>query len=81
MTIDQARADYRLIAVALKSERGKRDRFLGEPRRSEAIKEIDAALAALERLGQIVSAASQAGLIETVYEQASLLDLPKQITY
>lgn len=81
MTIDQARADYKLIASALKSERGKRDRFLGEPRRSEAIKEMDDALAALARLGQIVAAAAEAGLVETVYEQAPLLDLPTQKTY
>lgn len=81
MTIDQARSDYKLLAAALKSERGKRDRFLSEPRRSEAIKEMDDALAALERLGQIVAAAAAAGLVETVYEQAPLLDLPKQQTY
>ncbi len=81
MTIDQARADYKLLAAALKSERGKRDRFLAEPRRSEAIKEMDDAMAALQRLGQIVAAAAEAGLIETVYEQAPLLDLPKQTTY
>lgn len=81
MTIDQARTDYKLLATALKSERGKRDRFLSEPRRSEAIKEMDDALAALERLGKIVAAAADAGLVETVYEQDPLLDLPKQQTY
>lgn len=81
MDINQARTDYTTIATTLKAERVKRDKFLGEPRRSQAIKEIDDALAALNRLGQIVNAANQAGLIETVYEQAPLLDLPKQNTY
>ncbi len=81
MTLDQARADYKLLAAALRSERSKRDRFLAEPRRSEAIKEMDDALAALQRMGQIVAAAAAAGLVETVYEQAPLLDLPKQTTY
>lgn len=81
MDINQARTDYRTIVATLKSERSMRQRVLAEPRRSQALKEIDDALAALERLGQIVNAANQAGLIETVYEQASLLDLPKQTAY
>lgn len=63
MDINQARTDYRTIIATLKSERGMRQRVLGEPRRSQALKEIDDALAALERLGQIVNAANQAGLI------------------
>lgn len=81
MDINQARADYTTISSTLRAERSKRDRYLGEPRRSQALKEIDDAMAALQRLGQIVNVANQAGLIETVYEQAPLLDLPKQTTY
>lgn len=81
MDINQARSDYTTIATTLKAERVKRDKFLAEPRRSQALKEIDDAMAALQRLGQIINAANQAGLIETVYAQAPLLDLPKQQTY
>lgn len=81
MNINQARTDYTTIATTLKTERSMRERVLSEPRRTQALKEIDDALLALRRLGQIVNAANQAGLIETVYEQAPLLDLPKQSTY
>jgi hypothetical protein len=80
MTITEARNHYRTILATLKSERAMRMRVLPEPRRSQAIAEIDAAISALEHIGQIVQAASLAGLLETVYEQAPLLDLPPQQT-
>lgn len=82
MTITEARNYYRGIVAILKAERAMRARVLSEPRRSEAIAEIDAALAALQALGQIVNAANEAGLLEQIYEQAPLLDLPPtQTTY
>jgi hypothetical protein len=81
MTITEARNHYRTILATLKSERAMRQRVLAEPRRSQAIAEIDAAISSLEHLGQIVQVANEAGLLETVYEQAPLLDLPSQTTY
>lgn len=81
MNIEEARNHYRTILVTLKAERAMRQRVLAEPRKSQAIAEIDAALVALEHLGQIVHVASEAGLLETVYEQAPLLDLPEQRKY
>lgn len=80
MTIAEARAYYRGIATILKAERAMRARVLSEPRKSEALAEIDAALAALQSLGQIIQAAAEAGLLESVPEQAALFDLPPDRT-
>jgi hypothetical protein len=81
MTITEARNHYRTILAMLKAERAMRQRVLAEPRRSQAIAEIDASISSLQHLGQIVQVAHEAGLLETVYEQAPLLDLPSQTTY
>jgi hypothetical protein len=81
MTITEARTYYRGILAVLKAERANRQKFLAEPRRSEAIAEIDAALAALQALGQIIQAANDAGLLDKIYEQAPLLDLPTANPY
>lgn len=78
MTIVEARTHYRTILRLLNAERTMRLRVLSEPRKSQAIDEIDAALAALERLGQIVHAAHEAGLLESIPEQGTLLDRPTQ---
>ena len=82
MTITEARTYYRGILALLNAERAMRQRVLAEPRRSQAVAEIDAAVEALQALGQIVQAASEAGLLDQIYEQAALLDLPpSQTTY
>lgn len=81
MTITEARAHYRTILTLLRTERAMRARVLSEPRRSQALAEIDTALAALAALGQIVQAANDAGLLEQIYEQAPLLDLPDPKPY
>ena len=81
MNITDARNDYRIILRLLNSERAMRQRVLSEPRKSEAIREIDAGLDALQRLGQIIQAASEHGLLEAIYQQAPLLDLPDVTKY
>lgn len=81
MTIEDARAHYRTIQTVLKAERTMRMRVLAEPRKSVAVKEIDQALAALQELGKVIQAASAAGLLESLPEQAPLLDLPNLSQY
>jgi hypothetical protein len=82
VNITDARNDYRTLLSLLNAERAMRQRVLAEPRKSVAIKEIDDAKGALQRLGQIIQAASEAGLLDQIYEQAPLLDLPPaQTTY
>ena len=82
MTITEARNHYRVLQTLLTDERAMRKRAPSEPWRSEAIREIDTALASLQALGQIVQAANEAGLLDGIYEQAPLLgDAPNQTTY
>ena len=81
MKLADARNDYRTILRLLNSERAMRKRVLSEPRKSEAIGEIDAAEAALQRLGQIIQAANEGGLLDQIYEQAPLLEVPEQTKY
>lgn len=81
MDIASARTHYRNVVASLKLERVKRDKYLGEPRRSAALHEIDIAIASLEELGKIIQAAAAAGILETVLEQAPLFDLPNPPQY
>lgn len=81
MTITEARNYYSGIVAVLRRERTMRARVLSEPRKSEAIAEIDAALSALQALGQIIQAANDAGLLEAIHEQATLFDLPDPKPY
>lgn len=82
MTITEARNYYRGIAAVLQRERAMRARVLSEPRKSIALREIDDAKVSLAALGQVVQAASEASLLDQIYEQAPLLDLPPaQTTY
>lgn len=74
MTIAEAREHYRTILSTLIKERRMRESVLGEPRRSQAIAEIDAALGSLTSLGQIVNDAINAGLLDPDIEQAALFD-------
>ena len=82
MNVNDARVAYATILMSLKKERGMRERVLSEPRKSAAIKEIDAAMDALLVLGRVVWMAVDAGLlgedVATVPpEQAPLLDVPE----
>lgn len=82
MTITEARNHYRTIQNLLFAERAMRKRVLSEPRRGEAIREVDQAMASLEALGQVIHAAHEAGLLEDIYDQAPLItDLPSQTIY
>lgn len=81
MNIEDARTHYRTIQTVLKAERTMRMRVLAEPRKSAAVKEIDQALAALQELGKVIQAAAAAGLLESLPEQAPLLDLPNLSQY
>lgn len=81
MDIKAAREHYRTVLTTLSAERSKRDRYLGEPRRSAALKEVDAAIASLGELGKVLQAASQAGILEQVVEQAPLFELPNPPHY
>lgn len=76
MTVDEARKAYTTIMVVLKKERGMRDRFLGEPRRSQSLAEVDGAISALESLGLVLADAAKAGVLESGHEQQPLLDVP-----
>ena len=81
MDITTARNHYRTVQNMIKGERTYRDKYLAEPRRSEALNEADAALAALVELGKIIQAASEAGILAGVMEQASLFELPDRVNY
>lgn len=82
MTITEARDHYRRLLKLLNDERAMRARVLSEPRKSIALREIDDAKVSLAALGQVVQAASEASLLDQIYEQAPLLDLPPaQTTY
>ncbi len=74
MTNDEARHHYRTLLNTLRKERRMRESVLSEPRRSQAINEIDAALSSLTALGQIVNTAIDAGLLEPDIEQIALFD-------
>lgn len=76
MKVSEARAHYATILATLKRERDKRSAYLGEPRRSTAIKEIDEATAALQALGTLFADAAESGLLVTDVEQQPLIDVP-----
>jgi hypothetical protein len=74
MTLDEARAHYKTIRDTLAAERINRQKVLQEPRRSQAVREIDNALASLVSLASVFQAAHQAGILESVPVQKSLLE-------
>jgi len=76
MTVDEARTHYTRIMTVLKKERGMRDKFLGEPRRSQSLTEIDSAMSALESLGLVLADAAKAGVLTGGHEQPALIDVP-----
>lgn len=76
MKVSEARTHYATILRTLLAEREKREKFLGEPRRSQAVKEIDVAVTSLEALGQLLAAAAESGLLATDVEQQPLIDVP-----
>lgn len=77
MTVDEARTHYLMIMAMLKQERHMRDKFLGEPRRGDALAEVNGAIDALEHLGQVMAAAAKAGILTSGIEQQPLIDVPE----
>jgi hypothetical protein len=73
VTVDEAKQHYRIVISALQQERQKRDMFLKEPRRTEAIADMDRAIASMKALGDVLNAAKEAGLLTTEQEQPVLL--------
>lgn len=76
MTIDEARKAYATIMAVLKKERTMRDKHLGEPRRTQALAEVDGAIGALESLGLVLADAAKAGVLASGHEQAPLIEVP-----
>lgn len=76
MTIDDARRHYAIILRTLRNERHMRDIVLAEPRRSQALAEVDAAVTSLEALATVFAQAAVAGVLTTSHEQQPLLDVP-----
>lgn len=74
MTVDQARKHYGIVLSALKLERKKRDKFLREPRRTQALAEIDEAIESLKQLGEVMGAAAKAGVLAGGHEQVEMFD-------
>lgn len=81
MTVDEGRKAYATILAFLRREREMRRTHLGEPRRSQAVKEADDAISALESLGPVLGAAVAAGLLDAGHEQAALIDVPPHKQY
>ncbi len=63
MNIADARKAYARLLVTLRKERTMRERVLPEPRRTQAIKEIDEAITALQQLGDVIWLAVDHGLL------------------
>lgn len=76
MTVDEGRKAYATIMVLLKKERHMRDTFLGEPRRTQALAEVDGAISSLESLGAVLAQAALAGVLTSGDEQQPLIDVP-----
>lgn len=81
MKVSEARTHYGVILTTLRAERDKRMKYLGEPRRSQAVAEIDRAIASLEALGELFGAAAAAGVLATDIEQQPLIDVPPAKPY
>lgn len=81
MTVDEARKYYATIMAVLKKERGMRDKHLGEPRRSQALAEVDGAISALESLGLVLADAAKAAVLTSGDEQQPLIELPPRKQY
>lgn len=73
MTVDEANKHYKIAMSALQQERSKRDMFLKEPRRSTAMAEMDRAIASMRAIGDVLTAAKDAGLLTSDQGQPALL--------
>lgn len=74
MTVDEAKQHYRIVMSALRQERQKRDMFLKEPRRTQAMADMDRAIASMKALGDVLNVAKEAGLLTTEQGQPALLE-------
>lgn len=81
MTVDEGRKHYATIMAVLKKERGMRDKHLGEPRRGQALAEVDGAISALEALGLVLAEAAKVGVLASGHEQQPLIDVPPHKQY
>lgn len=81
MTVDEARKYYATIMAVIKKERTMRDKHLGEPRRSQALAEVDGAISALESLGVVLADAAKAGVLTSGDEQQPLFEVPPRKQY
>ncbi len=76
MNIVDARGAYATVLTALRTERERRLAFLKEPLRGIRVSEINTAIAALESLGTVISAAVDAGLLSEDAEASYIDQMP-----